>query len=121
MPGGYHDQAWMTINSSGTGTFSLSLAVTGFNTFAQAGVINNEVVPYGAIDTQTNASEQGWGLYLTAGSSTSGPSLTRNPFQSTNGNAPIAASSTGTTVYIIEGAADLVQLSLTAQANLGGL
>jgi hypothetical protein len=121
MPGGYHDQAWMTINSSGTGAFSLNAAVLGFNTFAQTGVQNNEIVPYGVVDTQTSNSEQGWGLYQSAGSSTAGPSLTRNPFQSTNGNAPIAASSSGTTVYIIEGVADLVQLSLMAHANLGGL
>jgi hypothetical protein len=121
MPGGYHNQAWMTINSSGTGAFSLNAAVSGYNTFANAGVINNEVVPYGAIDTQSNASEQGWGLYTTAGSSTSGPSLTRNVFQSTNSNAAINASSSGTTVFIDEGAADLVQLSLTAHANLGGI
>lgn len=121
MPGGYHDQAWMTVNSSGTGAFSLFAAVLGYNTFANAGVQNNEVVPYGAIDTATNNSEQGWGLYQSAGSSTAGPSLTRNPLQSTNGNAAINASSSGTTVFIAEGAADLAQLSLTAHANLGGL
>lgn len=120
MPGGYHDQARMTINSSGTTTFSLSAAVSPFNTFANAGVITGETIPYGAIDG-TAGSEQGWGLYLSTGSSTGGPSLTRNVTQSTNGNNPISASSSNTQVFINPGVMDLVQLSLTAQANLGGL
>jgi len=120
MPGGYHAQARMTIISSGTGTFALSVAVTNFNTFANAGVINGEVVPYGAIDTATANSEAGWGLYSTTGSSTGGPSLTRNVTQSTSA-APFACSSSATQVFINPGVADLIQLSLMSQANLGGL
>lgn len=111
----------MTIQSSGTTTFALAAAVQQFNTFANAGVINNEVIPYGAIDTVTNNSEEGWGLYASTGSSTSGPSLTRNVFQSTNGNNLVSFSSSGTQVFINPSVADLVQLSLTAHANLGGL
>lgn len=111
----------MTVQSSGTGTFALVAAVTNFNTFANAGVINNEVVAYGAIDPATANSEKGWGLYLTAGSSTAGPSLTRNVFQSTNGNALVAFSASATQVFVDASAADLVHLTLTAHANLGGL
>lgn len=122
MPGGYHSQARMTINSSGTGAFSLSGAVAPFNTFANAGVQNNEIVPYGAIDTGTNNAEQGWGIYTTAGSSTGGPSLTRNPFIVTGGGtSPFAAASATTQVFIDVTFVDLVQLSLVAQANLGGI
>lgn len=121
MPGGYHNQARMTVQSSGTGTFALLAAVTNFNTFANAGVINGEVVPYGAIDNGTANSEEGWGLYLTAGSSTGGPSLTRNPFSSTNGGALVNFSSSATQVFITESAADLVHLSVTAHANFGGI
>lgn len=109
----------MTVLSSGTGTFALSAAVLPFNTFAIAGVINGQVVPYGALDTQTNLSEKGWGLYLTSGSSTGGPSLTRNPF--TNSGVAVSFGSTSTQVFIDPSVADLVQLSLTAHANLGGL
>lgn len=116
MPGGYHNQARMTISSSGTGTFTLNAAVQGFNTFALAGVVDQEIVPYGAIDTATNNSEKGWGLY-----SATGPTLTRNPFSSTNGGALVNFSSSGTQVFIDPSVADLVQLSLMAQANLGGL
>jgi hypothetical protein len=121
MPGGYHNQARMTIQSSGTTAFALAAAVSGFNTFALTGVVDQEVVPYGALDTVTNNSEKGWGLYAATGSSTSGPSLTRNVFTSTNGNAAVAFSSSGTQVFIDPSVADLVQLSLTAHANLGGL
>jgi hypothetical protein len=115
MPGGYHNQARMTISSSGTGTFTLAAAVSPFNTFATAGVVDQEVVPYSAIDG-TAGSEKGWGLY-----SASGPTLTRNVFISNNSNNPINASSSNTQVFIDPSLADLVQLSLMSQANLGGL
>jgi hypothetical protein len=122
MPGGYHNQARMTINSSGAGAFSLSGAVAPFNTFANAGVVNGEVVPYGAIDTGTGNAEQGWGVYTTTGSTTGGPALTRNPFIVTGGGTtPFAAASATTQVFIDPSVADFVQLSLMAQANLGGL
>lgn len=106
----------MTISSSGTGTFTLSAAVSGFNTFATTGVVDQEIVPYGAIDTATNASEKGWGLYTSAGTT-----LTRNVFTSTNGNAPINASSSGTQIFIDPSAADLGHLTVFAHGNLGGL
>lgn len=115
MPGGFLNQARMTISSSGTGTFTLSAAVAPFNTFATAGVVDQQVVPYGAIDG-TAGSEKGWGVYSAAG-----PTLTRNVFTSNNSNNPISASSSNTQVFIDPSVADLVQLSLVAQANLGGL
>jgi hypothetical protein len=114
MPGGYANQARMTISTSGTGTFTLSAAVQPFTTFGTAGVVDQEIVPYSAIDTVTNLAEKGWGLY-----SATGPTLTRNPF--TNGGTPQPFSSSGTQVFIDPSVADLVQLSLTAQSNLGGL
>lgn len=117
MPGGYHNQARMTISSSGTGSFTLSAAVQPFNTFAQAGVIDGEVIPYSAIDTASNNAEKGWGVY-----SATGPTLTRNPFIVTGGSTtPFAASSSGTQVFIDPSVADLVHLSLFAQANFGGI
>lgn len=120
MPGGFLNQARMTINSSGTGAFSLSAAVAPFNTFANAGATDGMVIAYGATDGTAN-SEKGWGVYNTAGSSTAGPSLTRNVFISTNSNNPIQTSSSNTQVFIDPSVADLVQLSLAAHANLGGL
>lgn len=115
MPGGYHNQARMSISTTGTGTFTLSGAVPGFNSFSTAGVVDQEVLPYSVIDSSANGSEKGWGLYSSAG-----PTLTRNPFISTNANNPISCSSNAQ-VFIDPSVADLVQLSLVAQANLGGL
>lgn len=120
MPGGYHNQARMIINSSGTGAFSLSAALLPFNAFATVGVVNGEIVPYSAIDFSSNQSEKGWGVYSTTGSSTGGPSLTRNVFTSTNANNAINAA-VGTQVFIDPSVADLVQLSLAAHTSLGGL
>jgi hypothetical protein len=118
VPGGYHNQARMTIQSSGTGTFALLAAVVPFNTFANAGVISGEIVPYGVIDTSVNLSEQGWGLFSSSGSSTGGPSLTRNPFT----NSGVAQNfSLSAQVFIDPSAADFVQLSLAAHNSLGGL
>ncbi len=117
MPGGYHNQARMTISSSGTGTFTLAAAVQPFNTFANAGVVDQEIIPYSAIDTATNNAEKGWGVY-----SATGPTLTRNPYIVTGGGTtPFAASSSGTQVFIDPAVSDLVHLSLMGHANLGGL
>ena len=115
MPGGYHNQVRVTISSSGAADFTLSAAVSGFNTFAQAGVIDGEIVPYGASDTATSLSEKGWGIY-------SSGTLTRNVFIATGGSTSLANfSSSGTQVFIDPSLADLVQLSLVAHAKLGGL
>ena len=116
MPGGYANQARMTISTSGTGTFTLLSAVANFNSFANAGVADQQIVPYGAIDTVTANSEKGWGLY-----SASGTTLTRNVFQSTNSNNLVAFSASGTQVFIDPSVADLVHLTLMAHANLGGI
>src|SRR5262249_23648840 len=114
MPGGYHNQARMSISTTGTGTFTLLAAIAPWNTFDNAGVADGEVVPYSAVDGTAN-SEKGWGVYTTAGTT-----LTRNVFQSTSGNNAINASS-ATQVFIDPSAADLLQVSLTAHATLSGL
>lgn len=115
MPGGFLNQARMTITSSGTGTFTLGAAVQPFNTFANAGAIDGQIIKYGAIDGSAG-SEKGWGLY-----SASGPTLTRNVLQSNNSNNPINASSSNTQVFIDPDTSDLMSLTLYAHASLGGL
>lgn len=114
MPGGFLNQARMSISSSGTGAFTLSVAVPPFQTFANAGAVDQQIVAYSAIDGVT-ASEKGWGLYSAAG-----PTLTRNVFTSTNGNAPINAS-INTQVFIDPSAADLTALNSFTHATHGGL
>ncbi len=115
MPGGFLNQARMTISSSGTGTFTLAAAVAPFNTFANAGVVDGQIVKYSAVDG-TTGSEKGWGVY-----SASGPTLTRNVLVSNNTNNPINANSGTTQVFIDPDTSDLMSLTLTAHANLGGL
>lgn len=115
MPGGYLNQARMTISSSGTGTFTLGSGIPPYQSFSAVGVVDGQIIAYSAVDG-TVGSEKGWGVY-----SATGPTLTRNVLTSNNSNNPINASSSNTQVFIDPSASDLHQLSVIAQANLGGL
>lgn len=79
--------ARMTSATAGTGTVTLGAAVSGYLTFALAGVANNQWVSYGIKDGAN--SEVGYGKYTSAGTT-----LTRNVQFSTNGNALINLSGT---------------------------
>ena len=79
--------ARMTTATVGTGTLTLGSAVSGYLTFAQAGVANADVVDY-AIKDGSN-SEHGTGTYTS-----SGTTLTRTVTKSTNSNAAISLSGT---------------------------
>jgi hypothetical protein len=69
--------------TTGTGSpLTLGAAVPGYRTYADAGVINGDLVPYCIRDGV--ASELGSGIY-----SSTGPTLTRNVIASTNFNNPI--------------------------------
>jgi hypothetical protein len=118
MPGGFLNQARMTINSSGgtASTIALGGAVSPFNTFATAGAVDQMIIPYSIVDTLV--SEKGWGLYAATGSSIAGPSLTRNAF--TNGGVLVNIS-TAAQVFIDPSVADLVALTAFMHANYGGL
>jgi hypothetical protein len=77
-----YNLARMTTATTGTGTITLGVAVSGYLTFANAGVQNADVLLYGINDGA--ASEVGWGTYTA-----SGTTLTRNVIKSTNSNAAI--------------------------------
>lgn len=83
-----HDMAKMTVvGTPGTGNITLGVAVSGFQTYAQAGVTNGEIVSYSVADVG-NTWEVGHGTY-----NSSGPTQTRTVLFSSNANAPIAMTS----------------------------
>src|SRR5580765_82899 len=80
-----YNLARMTTATTGTGTITLGSAVSGFLTFAQAGVSNGVTVAYSIRDGAN--SEMGYGTYTS-----SGTTLTRNVTTSTNSNTTISLS-----------------------------
>lgn len=103
----------MTTATTGTGTITLGVAVSGFLTFAQAGVADGDIVSYGIRDGAN--SEVGVGTYTA-----SGTTLTRTVLRSTNSNNPISLS--GSAQVAITILREDYLLTLPAQHfGLGGL
>lgn len=98
------DRAVMTVSAvagGGTGALTLNAAVTKYQTFAAAGVVNGDVVSY-VIEDGANW-EAGDGTY-----SSTGPTLTRTTvIAGSDGTSPIAAT-TGAIVYITSRTNDVV-------------
>lgn len=95
--GKLYNIAKMNTATTGTGTITLSTVVSGFLTFADAGVSNGEVVTY-VIEEGANR-EIGYGTYTS-----SGTTLTRNVLKSTNSDSAIDLS--GAAVVGITAAAE---------------
>jgi len=83
------NRAKMTTSTTGTGTVTLGSASVGFQSFADAGVSNSDVVQY-VIEEGANF-EIGTGTY-----SSSGTTLTRTPTESSNSNNAISLTGTAT-------------------------
>jgi hypothetical protein len=97
-----YNLARMTTATTGTGTITLGSAVSGFLTFATAGVADGDVVSYGIKDGSN--SEVGTGTYTA-----SGTTLTRTVTKSTNSGSAINLSGTAE-VYITLRAEDVNSL-----------
>lgn len=92
-----YNRARMTTATTGTGTLTLGSAVSKFQTFANAGVADGEIVRY-VIEDGT-AWEIGYGTYTA-----SGTTLARSVQSSTNSN--IAINLSGSAEVFIDGTAD---------------
>ena len=89
-------------STTGTGTITLGSAVDTFQTFADGGVTNGQTVRY-TIEDDNGGWEIGSGVY-----SSTGPTLTRSPSESSNGDAAINLSGSAR-VFITAAAQDVQQ------------
>jgi len=93
------NRAKMSTSTTGTGTITLGSALSGYQTFAQAGITNGQTVRY-TIEDGT-AFEIGSGVFTS-----SGTTLTRNVTESSNSDNAINLSGNGE-VFITAAAADI--------------
>jgi hypothetical protein len=114
------NRAKMTTATTGTGTITLGSAVSGYQTFAAAGVVNGNVVRY--VIEDGSAWEIGTGTYTSTGTT-----LSRTPSQSSSGGSAISLTGSAQ-VYVSAVAADILQPdnnlsdltnAATARTNLG--
>jgi hypothetical protein len=100
------NRAKMTTATTGTGTITLGSAVDGFQSFADSGVVNGDVVRY-VIEDGTNW-EIGTGTYTA-----SGTTLSRTVVESSAADAAISLSGNAV-VFVSAAAADVVTPTVTA-------
>lgn len=108
------NRALMTTATTGTGgTITLGAAAAGYQTFADAGVVNGDTVRY-TIEDATSW-EIGTGTY-----SSTGPTLTRTVIESSNADAAINLSGNAT-VFVTAAAEDIQQPLKGYRENILGI
>ena len=116
------NRAKMSTSTTGTGTITLGSALSGYQTFAQAGITNGQTVRY-TIEDGTNF-EIGSGVFTS-----SGTTLTRNVTESSNSDNAINLSGSGEVfitasaadIFVNDGATSLTTTgTITAVLKLGG-
>ena len=114
MPTALKNLARMTTATTGTGTVTLGAAVSGFLSFAGAGIPDGAQVSYGINDGSNG--EAGRGRYTAAGTTLSRDTI----YESTNGGAAISLSGSAQ-VFVTGLAEDFLEGALLAHARLGGI
>ncbi len=104
-----HDMALMTTATTGAGTLTLGANVSGFLSFANAGVVDQEPLTYCIRDGAN--SEWGRGTYTA-----SGTTLTRSPLGSTSGGSAINLSGNAQ-VGLVDLAEDLFPCVLVSSSQ----
>ena len=94
------NRAWMSTATAGTGTITLGSALSGFQTFGDAGITDGQVVAYTIVDGA--AWEVGTGTYTS-----SGTTLTRTVTESSNSDSAVSLSGSAT-VFITPRKQDLL-------------
>jgi len=113
------NRAKMSTSTTGTGTITLGSALSGYQTFAQAGITNGQTVRY-TIEDGT-AFEIGSGVFTS-----SGTTLTRSVTESTNsdnaitlsGNAEVFITASAADIFVNDGATSLTTTGVGTFASL---
>jgi len=104
-----YNLARVTTATTGTGTMTLGSAVSGYLTFANAGVSNGEVVTYGIRDGAN--SEIGMGTYSTAGTTLTRTTVYRSTGAAFTGKITLSGNAI---VFITQSAEDLREIGIRA-------
>lgn len=110
----FYDRAWVATATAGTGTLTLGAAVTGYYTFAEAGVQNAETVSY--VIEDGDDFEYGIGVYTSAGTTLTRGTVTGSKIAGVAGTSKINLSGNAR-VFITARMADLLSVSETQSAN----
>ena len=113
------NRAKMSTSTTGTGTITLGSALSGYQTFAQAGITNGQTVRY-TIEDGTNF-EIGSGVFTS-----SGTTLTRSVTESSNsdnaitlsGNAEVFITASAADIFVNDGATSLTTTGVGTFASL---